>query len=60
MLTCGPSSDLDGFFRDRVDVVGGLSFHDSLVNWLNGLAPTVQIEVDPIPTDNVYPNSVCF
>ena len=50
----------NGFFRDRVNVVGGRSFHDLLVNWLNGLAPTVQIEVDPNPADNVYPASVCF
>lgn len=39
-----------------------LSFHDLLVNWLNGAAPgplTQQIQTDTAPADGVYDASFC-
>jgi hypothetical protein len=53
-----------GFFRDLVNVPGlpPDSFHDLLVNWINGIGPgtsTIQIQSDFSPPGS-YTSSVCF
>ena len=52
-----------GFFNSTVSgIAGALSFHDLLLNWLNGLAPgsdTIQIQTDTSANPVVYTPSNC-